>query len=259
MNAPYKPGTPCWISLTVHNQQAALDFYRDLFGWQGEVGPPETGGYAICTLKGKPVAGIEAMTPESGLPDRPMWTTYLATDNLDNTIKSATEAGGTVKMPPMDVTDRGRRAVIADPTGAAVGLWQPDTFKGAGIVNEHGALTWNELVTPDVPAAATFYSSILPLTTKRSEMPGAEGYTEFQVAGRTVGGMMDLAQLPPGTPSHWQAYFHVDSVDEVVAAAVHAGANVLAPPFDMAAGRMAVLADPQGGVFSIITPAAPKN
>jgi uncharacterized protein len=54
---PYQPGTPCWVDLMVPDQQAALDFYRDLFGWQGEPGPPETGGYAVCTLNGKAVGG----------------------------------------------------------------------------------------------------------------------------------------------------------------------------------------------------------
>ena len=44
VTGPYAPGTPCWVDLMVSDQQAALDFYRDLFGWQGEVGPPETGG-----------------------------------------------------------------------------------------------------------------------------------------------------------------------------------------------------------------------
>lgn len=52
VTSPYAPGTPCWIDLSVPDQRAALDFYRDLFGWQGEPGPPETGGYAVCTLRG---------------------------------------------------------------------------------------------------------------------------------------------------------------------------------------------------------------
>lgn len=96
MNGPYKPGTPCWIDLMVPDQQAALDFYSDLFGWQGEVGPAETGGYSVCTLKGKPVAGImKASNPDGTVPD-PMpptvWTTYLSTDNVDGTLKSVTEA-----------------------------------------------------------------------------------------------------------------------------------------------------------------------
>ncbi|MGW6708897.1 VOC family protein [Streptomyces sp. NPDC054956] len=263
MNGPYKPGTPCWIDLMVPDQQAALDFYCDLFGWQGEIGPAETGGYSVCTLKGKPVAGImKAMNPDGSVPD-PMpptvWTTYLATDGLDGTLKSVTDAHGTVMMGPMDVMDLGRMAVVADPTGAVVGLWQAGTFDGAGIVNEHGALIWNELSTGDVPAAAAFYTAILPVTTAKSQMPDASDYTEFQVGGRAVGGMMDLKNLPPGTPPNWLAYFHADSVDEIQAAAERAGGSVLMPAFDMAAGRMAVLADPQGAPFAVITASSPEQ
>lgn len=256
MNGPYKPGTPCWIDLMVPDQQAAIDFYADLFGWQGEIGPPETGGYSVCTLKGKPVAGImKAMNPDGTTPD-PMpptvWTTYLATDSLDSALKSVTDAGGTVMMGAMEVMDLGRMAVIVDPTGAVVGLWQAGTFDGAGIVNEHGALIWNELSTGDVPAASAFYSSVLPVTTTPSEMPEAAGYTEFQVGGRAVAGMMDLKNLPAGTPPNWIPYFSADDVDEIQADATRAGASVMAPAFDMAAGRMAVLADPQGAVFAVI-------
>ncbi|SEG91164.1 hypothetical protein SAMN05216223_12343 [Actinacidiphila yanglinensis] len=262
MNGPYKPGTPCWIDLMVPDQQAAIDFYCDLLGWQGEIGPAEQGGYAVCTLKGKPVAGImKAMNPDGTVPDPlppTVWTTYLSTDTIDSTLKSVTEAGGTVLMGPMDVMDLGRMAVISDPTGAAVGLWQAGTFDGAGIVNEHGALIWNELVTADLQAAPAFYSSVLPVTTARSEMPGAEEYIEFKVDGRAVGGIMDLSTLPSGVPPHWQPYFSADSVDEVQAAAVRAGGSVIAPAFDMAAGRMAVLADPQGGAFAVITAKAPQ-
>ncbi|MCX5377737.1 VOC family protein [Streptomyces sp. NBC_00091] len=258
MNGPYKPGTPCWVDLMVPDQQAALDFYCDLFGWQGEIGPAEQGGYSVCHLKGKPVAGImKAMNPDGSIPDPlppTVWTTYLATDSVDATLKAVTDAGGSVMMAAMDVMDIGRMAVVTDPTGAVVGLWQPGTFEGAGIVNEHGALIWNELTTPDPDKAAAFYAAVLPISPAPSEMPGAEGYTEFKVGGRAVAGMMNMDMMPPGVPPHWQAYFHVDSVDEVQAAAVRAGATVLAPAFDMAVGRMAVLADPQGGAFSVITP-----
>ncbi|MFD3874881.1 VOC family protein [Streptomyces sp. NPDC058623] len=263
MNGPYKPGTPCWIDLFVPDQQAALDFYCDLFGWQGEVGPAEQGGYSVCTLKGKPVAGImKALNPDGSVPDPlppTVWTTYLSTDAIDSTLKSVTDAGGTVMMGPMGVMDLGRMAVVADPTGAVVGLWEPGTFDGAGIVNEHGALIWNELTTVDVAAAAAFYASVLPVTTAASEMPGTEGYTEFKVGGRAVAGLMGPDNLPPGTPPHWLPYFHVDSVDEIQAAATRAGGNVIAPAFDMPVGRMAVLTDPQGGPFAVITATAPEQ
>ncbi|MFD8416589.1 VOC family protein [Streptomyces sp. NPDC059650] len=262
-NGRYKPGTPCWIDLTVPDQQAAIDFYCGLFGWQGEIGPAETGGYSVCTLKGKPVAGItRAMNPDGTVPDPlppTVWTTYLSTDSIDSTVKSVTHAHGTVTVGPTDVMELGRMAVISDPGGAVVGLWEPRTFDGAGIVNEHGALIWNELTTGDLAAAAAFYSAILPVTTARSEMPGAEEYIEFKVDDRAVAGMMDVRNLPPGVPPHWQPYFHADDVDELQAAAVRAGGSVLAPAFDMAAGRMAVLADPQGGAFSVITASMPDS
>lgn len=263
MNGPYKPGTPCWIDLMVPDQQAALDFYGDLFGWQGEIGPPEQGGYSVCTLKGRPVAGImAAMNPDGTVPD-PMppsvWTTYLSTDAIDATLKAVKDAHGTVMMGPMDVMDLGRMAVAADPTGAVFGLWQPGSFDGAGIVNEHGALIWSELSTSDVPAAAAFYTAVLPITTAASKEEGAEGYTEFKVGGRAVGGMTSLDQMPPGTPPSWLPYFHADDVDRIQAAAERAGGTALAPAFDMVAGRMAVLADPQGAPFAVITAKSPEE
>ncbi|WP_411102241.1 VOC family protein [Streptomyces sp. cmx-4-9] len=263
MNGPYKPGTPCWIDLFVPDQQAALDFYCDLFGWQGEVGPAEQGGYSVCTLKGRPVAGImKAMNPDGSVPD-PMpptaWTTYLATDGIDATLKAVSDARGRILVGPMDVMDLGRMAVVADPTGAVFGLWEARAFDGAGIVNEHGALIWNELSTADVPAAAAFYSAVLPVTTANSTMPGTEGYTEFKVGDRAVGGMLGLDKLPPGTPPNWLPYFQVDDVDSIQAAATRAGGNVLAPAFDMPVGRMAVLTDPQGGPFAVITAQAPED
>ncbi|OIJ68243.1 glyoxalase [Streptomyces mangrovisoli] len=247
----------------IPDQQAAIDFYRDLFGWQGEIGPPETGGYAVCTLKGRPVAGImAAMNPDGSRPD-PMppavWTTYLATESVDDTLGKAGDVGGKVVMPGMDVMDLGRMAVVADPQGAVFGLWEAKSFPGAGTVNEHGALIWSELSTSDPEAAGRFYAATLPMNPVPSAMEGAEGYTEFQVGDRAVGGMMNLDQAPPGTPPHWMVYFAVDDVDSVVAAAARAGATVLAPPFDMVAGRMAVLADPQGAVFSVIAATVPQQ
>ncbi len=263
MPGPYKAGTPCWIDLMVPDQQAALDFYGGLFGWLGEIGPPDTGGYSVCMLKGQPVAGImKASNPDGSVPD-PMppavWTTYLATDSVDAAEKAVRDAGGRVVMGPVDVMDLGRMAVVSDPQGAVFGLWEAGAFPGAGIVNEHGALIWNELATSDTDAAADFYSRILPLTPGPARIPGAEGYTAFSVGGRGVAGMMGLEGHPPGTPPHWLAYFHVDDVDAVADAAGQAGAKVLAPPFDSPAGRMSVIADPQGAVFAAITAAAPEQ
>ncbi|MFD8317510.1 VOC family protein [Kitasatospora purpeofusca] len=258
VTAPYKPGTPCWVDLMASDQQAALDFYRDLFGWQGEVGPPEFGGYAVCSLNGRPVAGIMARSGPEGQPLPPVsWTTYLAADDADAAGQAISGAGGTILYPVMDVGDTGRMLVAADPTGAVFGVWQKLEFIGAGVVNEPGALVWNELNTTDTAAAGRFYQQALGL--RPATVQGMDGFYSLNVGDHTVGGMQPVAgYLPPGTPSHWMTYFSVDDTDSTVDALVKAGGSVVQPPFDMQAGRMAVVADPQGAVFALTsTPDSP--
>lgn len=257
VTGPYKPGTPCWVDLMVPDQQAALDFYRDLFGWQGEPGPPETGGYAVCTLNGKAVAGIVTTMAPEGQPTPPTaWTSYLATGDADATAQAITDNGGSVLMPAMDVLTFGRMLVAADTTGAVFGVWQARDFIGSQVVNEPGAVIWSELNTTDPDAVEAFYPA---LGIEVAPMEGAPGYFSLTVAGRMVGGMQGLDEFPAGIPSHWMTYFSVDDTDSAVDALTRAGGSVLKAPFDMVAGRMAVVQDPQGATFAVINPTGPET
>ncbi|MEU0838515.1 VOC family protein [Streptomyces sp. NPDC005962] len=254
ITTPYQPGTPCWIDLTAPDQQAALDFYSGLFGWSGEIGPAEFGGYTVCTLKDHPVAGVMAAQARDDQPAPPtVWTTYFCSTDAQATSEAISRNGGTVLMPVMDVMDLGRMMVAADPTGAVFGVWQAREFPGAGIVNESGALIWNELNTSDREAASAFYAEALGIETV--PMEGAEGYFALTVNGRTVGGLQNIpAGAPARTPPHWLAYFSVENTDRTVAKLSAEGGTVLKPPFDMVAGRMALVQDPQGAPFALIAP-----
>ncbi len=248
----YRPGTPCWVSLAAPDQQAALDFYRDLFGWEGQVGPAETGGYSVCMWRGKAVAGISASQPMGDRPAPPTaWTTFLAADDADAAALAVTGNGGTLLTPVDEVPSTGRMFIAADPSDAVFGVWQALDFFGGEIVNEPGSLAWNELNSQDLDAATDFYPRALGVSvTPLKEMPG---YLTFNVNGRPVGGMQRLGDgYPAGTPSHWLAYFSVDDVDSTVDALVKANGSVLTPPFDMTAGRMAVVTDQQGAMFAVI-------
>ncbi|MYT30285.1 MULTISPECIES: VOC family protein [unclassified Streptomyces] len=251
---PYPPGTPCWVDLAAPDQKAAIDFYAGLLGWSGEVGPPETGGYAVCQLNGKPVAGIMAAVAMGDQPAPPtVWTTYLASADAEASQRAVESAGGTVLMPVMDVMSLGRMFIAADPTGAVFGVWQPVDFPGAGVVNETGALIWNELNTTDRSAAAAFYRAAFGI--EPTTMEGMEHYYTLQVDGRPVGGMQPMPEhLPTDTPSHWLTYFAVADTDAAVAKVSAAGGGTVLEPFDMIAGRMAVVTDPQGAVFAMIHP-----
>jgi predicted enzyme related to lactoylglutathione lyase len=245
----YTHGTPSWVDLSTPNPAAAASFYSALFGWDVQVGPPEAGGYAIAHLRGRPVAGIG---PQQN-PGPPVWATYVNVDNADATLAKVEPAGGKVFMPGFDVMDVGRMGFFADPTGAVIGVWQPGTHKGAGIVNEPNSYCWSELVTDDIDSAKKFYGSVFGWGAMTHGEDTAVAYTEFQLDGHSIGGMMGKPPgMPPEVPSYWGVYFAVADADATVAAIPDNGGTVVMGPQDIEPGRFALATDPAGAMFSIL-------
>jgi uncharacterized protein len=255
----HAPGTPSWVDLQTSDTSGAKEFYAALFGWDYDdlpVGPGPDGNEAVYSMANKRAKNVAAIAslPMAGVP--PHWNTYVTVTDVDASAAQVPGAGGTVVMEAFDVMDAGRMAVIADPTGAMVNLWTPKNAIGAELVNEHGTLSWNELLSPDVPAAAKFYNKIFGWDANALEMPGMQ-YTEFKLGDRTIAGGMK----PPmeGMPAVWGIYFAVDDTDKTVAIAKSKGATVIQEPTDIPPGRMAVLVDPAGAVFSIIKMTQPAD
>jgi uncharacterized protein len=252
----YAQGTPGWVDLQTTDQDAGKKFYGSLLGWSYDDRPmPQGGTYAMALVNGETVAAIAPMPPGApeGMP--PMWNTYIAADDVDATLEKVGPAGGQVLMPAMDVGDAGRMAFVADPTGAVVGLWEANQHIGATLVNEPGTLTWNELITDKPDSALAFYEAVLGVTSATVEMAPGQTYHLLKVGGSDVGGCME----PPmaGVPNHWHVYFAVQDADATAAQAGAQGGQVAVEPFDIpTVGRTAVLADPQGAMFSVLTPAA---
>ena len=246
----YTQGTPNWVDLPTSDQAAAKAFYAGLFGWTYDDQPMGEGQvYSMAMLNGHQVAAISTQPAEmaaAGAP--PMWNTYLAVDSVDEATAKVEAAGGKVAMAPFDVVDAGRMSFVMDPSGAPVALWQAGQHIGATLVNEPGTINWNEL-SAVILARRSSYSDVLGMTTSTMDM-GIGPYTMFEVGGQPVGGT--IAPQMPGTPNHWHVYFGTDDADATAAKAAELGGSVVAPPFDTPVGRMAVLSDPQGAVFSII-------
>jgi predicted enzyme related to lactoylglutathione lyase len=252
----YEQGTPSWVDLQTTDQAAGKEFYASLLGWSYDDRPmPQGGTYSMALLKGETVAAIAPMPPGApeGMP--PMWNTYLAVDDIAATVEKVGPAGGQVFMPPMAVGDAGTMAFVADPTGAVVGLWQANQHIGATLVNEPGAIIWNELITDKPESALAFYEAVLGVATATMEMGPGQTYNLLKVGDTEVGGCMEPPM--PGVPNHWHVYFAVPDVDATAAQASGAGGQVAVEPFDIpTVGRSAVLTDPQGAMFSVMTPAA---
>jgi uncharacterized protein len=248
----WPPGTPCWVDLGVPDIAQAGRFYASLFGWDVQPGPPEAGGYAMCFSGGRAVAGIGPQQGPPGTP--PVWTTYLATADVDASAAAARAAGGQVLVAPMDVMDVGRMAVAADPGGAVFGLWQARAHTGVGVANEPGALCWNENLSRDYEANQAFYRAVFGY--QFGEMSGTGfRYATLKLDGHEVGGIGELNEsFPAEVPAHWEIYFAVADTDATAASVTAAGGGMIRPPWDTTVGRMAVVQDDQGAVFSVIAP-----
>src|ERR1044072_2788507 len=249
----YAPGTPCWIDLGTPDQDAAAEFYGALFGWSVEAdeNAEQTGGYRVAMLRDKAIGGVMKLM-EEGQP--PAWSTYIAVEDADASVAKAREAGGTVVVEPMSVLDYGRMAFIADPTGAFIGLWQPGKNIGAGLVNEPGALSWNELNTRDLDAAKTFYGAVFGWTFEDKDMGEAGSYTTILLDGNPVGRILNIAErgVPEQVPAHWQIYFAVEDTDATIEKAKVSGGSVMVEPIDVPAGRFSILIDPHGARFGVV-------
>jgi predicted enzyme related to lactoylglutathione lyase len=266
----YIPGVPCWIDTSQPDPEAAVDFYRDLFGWKFEdVMPPGSPSrYFVARLRGGDVAAVGSL-PE-GAPAVALWNTYIWVSSADETAARVIEAGGRTITEPFDVTDAGRMALFADPEGATFCVWQANQHKGAQIVNEAGSLNFNGLHTRDAETAKAFYGSVFGWRTLSIDgaelwtLPGYGDHLEERDPGLrkriaqfgAAAGFEDVvASINPipadqsDTPAHWSVTFAIDDADAIAARAAELGGTVLAPPFDAPWVRMTVIADPQGATF----------
>ncbi|QWF78462.1 VOC family protein [Amycolatopsis sp. CA-230715] len=228
-------GTPTWVELGVPDVPRAEEFYRALFGWEYEEWERGT----RCLLRGRPVAGF---TEGSG------WLMYFAADDCDATAKRAAEAGGAVLSAPADTGDRGRAAVLGDPSGARFGLWEGRAHHGCHLVNEPNTLVRNDLATPEPARARSFYAEVFDFTLDGNpDLPGFDFTFLRRRDGHEIGGIFGD---PAATPA-WMTTFEVADADSVARAAVDAGGSA-GPVEDNPYGRIAQLTDPFGTGFAVI-------
>ena len=248
----HAPGTFCWPELATSDQPAAKQFYTSLFGWAFEDSPIGEGQvYTMLRLGDRQVGALFQMDREpAGVP--PHWASYVAVASADASAARAASLGGKVIKEPFDVMDVGRMAVIQDPQGAVVALWQAKKHYGAAVLDEPGALCWTELMTTDTGDAARFYTGLFGWTAEPMPM-GPTAYTRFKRGDKSAGGMMAIPPEMGPMPPHWLGYFAVVDCDESVAQAIMLGGKVAVPPTVIpGTGRFSVLHDPQGATFAIV-------
>jgi predicted enzyme related to lactoylglutathione lyase len=243
----HSPGTFSWVDLATTDTDGAKRFYTGLFGWDVYDRPiPGDGVYTMLLREGKEVAAL--FEAQEGMPTA--WSSYVTVESAESAASRAAELGGGVMAEPFDVMEAGRMAVIQDPTGAVVSVWEPRESIGAEFVNGPGALTLNQLNTSDPEAAAGFYRELFGW--RIEEVAGGDqSYWGIYNGDTLNGGMMPLPPDSPAPP-HWLVYFGSADADADADRIGGLGGQVLVSPFDVPGGRILVAQDPQGAIVGLL-------
>jgi predicted enzyme related to lactoylglutathione lyase len=209
--------------------------------------------YSIARRAGKDVAALYVL--QNSQRQRGVvahWNSYAAVKSADESALRVKVLGGTIFEAPFDVGPNGRMAIVKDPQGATLCLWEARAHAGAQVVGEIGTLCWTELATTDIDAAGHFYASLFSWAIKKQET-GSQAYIELWKGPRPAGGMTAIGKGQDMTQPAWSVYFRVADCDAAVAKAQALGARVLREPDDIAkVGRYAFLTDREGATFAVI-------
>src|SRR4051794_23126793 len=230
----HAPGTFSWADLGTSDADGAKAFYGGLLGWEFEDMPiPDSPPYSMATIGGRTVAAVYGKRDDAA---PSAWLSYVTVEDADAAAARAGELGGTVISEPLDVMEAGRMAVLQDPTGAVLAVWQPRASIGAQLVNGAAAMCLNQLNPGEPVAAQSVYGSLFGWTFQGVESAG-QSYWGIRNGERLNGGMME------STPSNWLAYFTSPDVDASAAKVTELGGKVIVGPSPVPGGRIAVAAD----------------
>lgn len=247
-------GAPCWIDLMTSDPDRSRAFYGDLFGWASESAGDEYGGYVNFSLGDDRIAGCMQAQEDlaEDMPD--VWSVYLATADAAAAVRAAAAHGGAVYLEPHVVGRLGTMAMVGDPGGATVGIWQPAAHRGFQVVDEPGTPAWFQCVTRDYDATVAFYQDVFGWTTRDMEGAPEFRYTTLVVDDEQLAGIHDVTDfLPPEVPPHWEVCFRVEDTDAALVRVEQLGGSVVSGPDDSPYGRLATVLDPTGAAFTVVS------
>ncbi|MBO0901425.1 VOC family protein [Cellulomonas sp. zg-ZUI222] len=245
--SPWPAGVPGWADLTVTELGPTQRFYGGLLGWQLSIGGPETGGYVTATVDGHVVAGIKV----ADVPRPAGWCVYLATDDLVQSVERAVAAGATVVLDPVTELDLGRLAVLCDPTGAVVGLWEAGTRTGWQVTDVPGTFVWAEQMSQDPDGARRFYTELFGYEQQDMSAPDFT-YTSLSVGGAPAMGVGGYGPGAGDVPAAWTWYVAVEDADAIAPRVAELGGEVVSGPENTPYGRMLLVRGPAGEVLALL-------
>ncbi len=251
-------GTFVWYDLMTTDTKSAESFYRSVVGWSAVDSGMVDRSYTILSAGSIGVGGLMPI-PDAAKAEgaQPMWSGYIAVDDVDAHAKRVKAAGGAIHHDPEDIPGVGRFAIAADPHGAMFMLFRgsKDEAPAAPAPGTPGTIGWHELHAGDGGKDFAFYADLFGWNKTEAMDMGPMGvYQMFATGGKeTVGAVMTKNADTP--KPHWLYYFNVEAIDAAVTRVNGGGGKVVMGPMEVPGGQWIVQClDPQGAMFALVAP-----
>lgn len=247
-SAPWT-GRFVWHDLMTTDAAKSKAFYTALFDWRIDDRPMPAGfTYHMITAGPGPIGGI---VEEKNIP-MSHWMPYAAVADVDRAAEKVAQLGGSVCVPPTDIPQTGRFAVVGDPQGAYFSLYKglPEAQGFDPDLPVPGRICWNEVLTTDDEAAQRFYSGLFGWRDEPMDLGEHGTYHVQNLGDKQAGGIMKNPQN--GAPSCWLVYFLVEDLEQATGKAKQLGATSMLEGQPIPnVGRFSLLQDPVGAVFAL--------
>lgn len=254
-SSPSSVGRFVWYELMTSDVEAAKAFYTKVVGWRAEDAAVTGMTYTLFKVGDVHAAGLMALTEDArsrGVP--PCWTGYVAVDDVDASSGQFKKHGGAVHVPPCDIPDVGRFAIVADPQGAVLALFKGTTPQQAPAFGTPGHVGWHELMAADWEKAFAFYATMFGWQKADAIDIGPMGkYQLFTAGEHPIGGMFNKPAKMPAP--FWLYYFSIDAIDAGVERVKSGGGTIINGPMEVPGDLWIVqCTDPQGAMFALVAP-----
>ena len=240
-------GSFVWYENLTKDSNASQAFYSEVVGWKTQAFDGSS-DYRMWVGSQGPLGGVMATTQAP-----PHWMGNVVVTNVEQSSAKVKELGGKILKSPAVVPTVSRFAIMADPQGGTLALFEPEEPMEAHDSNQEGEFCWSELVTTDSAKALEFYKQLFGWSVIQEMDMGDKGnYRVYGMNGQAIGGMMDA---PPGAgfgPS-WFYYAQTKDLDAALARVKKMGGKVMNGPMHVpgTGARIAQISDPQGAFFAL--------
>jgi predicted enzyme related to lactoylglutathione lyase len=240
-----------WADLFAEDDKKARQFYSDLLGWTWRTIGSGADAYHLAENDGIPIAGLVQRDRQKGDVAGGIWISYVSVPDAAAAADSIISLGGKPLVPVLQVNGRGQFGIFADPAGALFGIVHSDSGDPPDYESEMGDWIWIHMATENALQAARFYTAVASYD--MAERPDTEAIGDLLLTadGYSRAG---ISQVDDDRPAVWIPFVRVADAADAANRALALGAELILPPRDdVLGGDLAVIIDPTGAVFGLMT------